>query len=190
MYCALGGKLEPYVKRCAATKITSAEKLMYICKNQLGIEKEYEQKVLPDGKLNIDGFICVFDVSVVPNRSLEKQIEHVAGILNSLMKTKKPIVLVTTKNDDSNDAYTREAEKVIQRKEYKGQIAMIETSAHQNINVELAFIYLAQMIDKAKIRSKLISYAEANRMRKEMLEASTDAFSRLIRTHVKDHRYF
>ena len=40
-----GGKMEPYAKRCASTKITSAEKLMYICKNQLGIEKEYEQKV-------------------------------------------------------------------------------------------------------------------------------------------------
>jgi hypothetical protein len=32
----LGGKMEPYVKRCAATKLTSAEKFMYICKNQLG----------------------------------------------------------------------------------------------------------------------------------------------------------
>lgn len=31
-----GGKMEPYSKRCAATKLTSAEKLMYICKNQLG----------------------------------------------------------------------------------------------------------------------------------------------------------
>jgi hypothetical protein len=28
--------MEPYVKRCAATKLTSAEKFMYICKNQLG----------------------------------------------------------------------------------------------------------------------------------------------------------
>ena len=35
--CAiLGGKMEPYMKRCCATKLTSAEKLMYICKNQLG----------------------------------------------------------------------------------------------------------------------------------------------------------
>lgn len=34
-----GGKMEPYVKRCAASKITSAEKLMYICKNQLGMLK-------------------------------------------------------------------------------------------------------------------------------------------------------
>ncbi len=27
---------EPYVRRCASTRIVSAEKLMYICKNQLG----------------------------------------------------------------------------------------------------------------------------------------------------------
>ena len=30
------GKTDPYYKRCAAVKIQSAEKLMYICKNQLG----------------------------------------------------------------------------------------------------------------------------------------------------------
>ena len=30
------GKTEAYFKRCAAVKIHSAEKLMYICKNQLG----------------------------------------------------------------------------------------------------------------------------------------------------------
>lgn len=28
--------MEPYIKRCVSTQITSAEKLMYICKNQLG----------------------------------------------------------------------------------------------------------------------------------------------------------
>lgn len=31
-----GAKTDPYVKRCSACKLTSAEKLMYICKNQLG----------------------------------------------------------------------------------------------------------------------------------------------------------
>lgn len=35
----LAGKMDPYIKRCAASKITSAEKLMYICKNQLGMKK-------------------------------------------------------------------------------------------------------------------------------------------------------
>lgn len=62
----------------------------------VGIEKEYEQKVLPDGKINIDGFLCVFDVSVVPSRSLEKQVEMVTCILNNLIKTKKPVILVSS----------------------------------------------------------------------------------------------
>lgn len=161
---------------------------MYICKNQLGIEKEYEQKVLPDGKLNIDGFVCVFDVSVVPSRSLEKQIEIVAAILNNLIKTKKPVVLVTTKNDDANEIYVREAEKLVQRKEYKGAITLVETSAHENINIDLAFILLAQMIDRSKMRSKVISYMEAARMRKEIMDVATEAFQRLVKTHVADCR--
>ena len=180
--------MEPYAKRCAATKITSAEKLMYICKNQLGIEKEYEQKVLPDGKLNIDGFLCVFDVSIVPNRSIEKQVDIVANILNNLVKTKKPVVLVTTKNDDANEQYVKEAEKLVLRKEYKNSIALVETSAHENINIELAFMVLAQLIDKTKARSKIIPFSEAARARKELLDASTESLQRLIRIHVTDYR--
>lgn len=173
--------MEPYIKRCAATKITSAEKLMYICKNQLGIEKEYEQKVLPDGKLNIDGFICVFDVSIVPSRSLEKQVEFVAAILNNLVKTKKPIVFVTTKNDDSNEVIVREADKLLQRKEYKGAVPLVETSAHDNVNVDLAFMLLAQIIDRSKVRAKTISYAESARTRKELMDVASEAFMKLIR---------
>lgn len=63
--------MEPYTKRCASSRVYSAEKLMYICKSQLGIEKEYEQKVMPDGRLNIDGFIVCYDVSAVPGNFLE-----------------------------------------------------------------------------------------------------------------------
>lgn len=69
-----GGKQEPYLKRCTATRLQSAEKLMYVCKNQLGIEREYEQKVLHEGRIAIDGFVCVFDVSPVPNRNIEVSI--------------------------------------------------------------------------------------------------------------------
>nr|CAI5846227.1 unnamed protein product [Callosobruchus analis] len=180
------GKMEPYVKRCAATKITSAEKLMYICKNQLGIEKEYEQRVLPEGKLNIDGFICLFDVSVVPSRSIEKQVEFVAAILNNLIKTKKPIVFVTSKNDDANDAYIKEAHRLIQRNEYKNSIAMVESSAHDNVNIDICFMVLAQMVEKTKVRSKVPSYAEAAFAKKEIMDAASEAFMRLIRIHVTD----
>ncbi|XP_025422553.1 rho GTPase-activating protein 190 isoform X5 [Sipha flava] len=183
-----GGKMDPYVKRCVASKITSAEKLMYICKNQLGIEKEYEQKVLPDGKFNVDGFLCVFDVSVVPSRSIEKQLEVVTNILINVIKTKKPVVLVTTKNDEFNEAYVREVEKLVARKEFKGAIPIVETSAHQNINVDTAFIALAHLIDRFKGRTKIVPYLESVRMRKEVLDSTTDAYQTLIQTQVTDYR--
>lgn len=182
------GKMEPYMKRCAALRVNSAEKLMYICKSQLGIEHEYEQIVLPDGRLAIDGYICVFDVSSVPNRPVEKQAEFVAGIINNLLKNKKPIVLVTTKNDDATESYVREAERLVQRKEFKNQILLVETSSHEAINVDLAFILLAQMIDKAKTRSKVVSYAEAARQRKDLLDLSTERVTQLIRHQITDHR--
>ncbi|XP_037027323.1 rho GTPase-activating protein 190 isoform X6 [Bradysia coprophila] len=181
------GKMESYVKRCTASKIVSAEKLMYICKNQLGIEREYEQKVIPDGKLTIDGFICVFDVSQVPNRSLEKQVEFVNNIITTAMKNKKPVLLVTTKNDEANEMYIREAEKICQRKEYKGTVFMVETSSHEAINIDLAFLLLAQIIDKAKTRTKITTYQEAAKSRKELLDISSEAVSRLIRCQISDY---
>ncbi|EAT39017.1 AAEL009157-PA [Aedes aegypti] len=182
------GKMEPYTKRCSAIRLSSQEKLKYICKNQLGIEHEYEEIVLPEGRFLVDGFVCVFDVSVVPNRTVEKQVEFITQIINNILKNKKPVVLVTTKNDDSNELYIREAEKICARKEYKGQIVMVETSAHESINVDLAFIVLAQMIDKAKQRSKIMSYAEAAKQRTDLLNASSEYVTRLIRTQITDHR--
>jgi len=183
-----GGKMEPYVKRCANTKLTSAEKFMYICKNQLGIEKEYEQKVMPEGKLNIDGFICLFDVSMVPSRPIERQLEFVNAILMNLMKAKKPIVLATTKNDEAFDGFVREAERLIARKEFKGSIALVETSAHENVNVDQAFLVLAQMVDKTKNRMRIVPFAEAARSRKDVLDISTEAYQRLIRAQVTDFK--
>ncbi|KAL0810130.1 hypothetical protein ABMA28_010927 [Loxostege sticticalis] len=182
------GKTETYVKRCVATKLQSAEKLMYVCKNQLGIEKEYEQKLMPDGKLSVDGFLCVYDVSLVPGRSWEKQNEVLAAILQNIIKLKKPVVLVTSKNDEACEQGVREAERLVQRKEFKGAIPIVETSSHDNVNVDQAFVLLAQMVDKAKARIKVANYAEALRIRRETLDFVTEAFTQLIRIHVQDHK--
>ncbi|KAL7744220.1 hypothetical protein ACLKA6_009185 [Drosophila palustris] len=181
------GKMDPYLKRCTASKVFSAEKLMYICKNQLGIEKEYEQKVMPDGRLSIDGFVVVFDVSPVPNRSVEKQVEFVQNVIANILKNKKPLVLVTTKNDDAYELYVREAEKISQRKDYKSTVQLIETSAHESINIDLAFLMLAQMIDKVKNRVKIISYQESAKSRKELLDIRSEAVTRLIRNQITDY---
>lgn len=104
--------------------------------------------------------------------------------MNNLIKTKKPIVLVTTKNDDANELFVKEAERLVNRKEYKGAIPMVETSAHENINVDMAFIALAQLVDRIKGRSKILPYHEAARSRKEQLDLTADAFAALIRSQV------
>ncbi|XP_055930699.1 rho GTPase-activating protein 190-like isoform X7 [Argiope bruennichi] len=182
------GKTDPYYKRSAATKLTSAEKLMYICKNQLGIEKEYEQKLLPDGKINIDGFVCCFDVSEVQGRSIEKQVEFTALILTNLLKTKKPVVLATTKNDEAKEMYVKEAERLVNRKEFKNSIPIVETSSHENVNVDLTFIIVAQMIDRTKGKAKLVPFLESARSRKEVLDFCTEAYQSLIRAQVTDYR--
>ncbi|XP_064634058.1 rho GTPase-activating protein 190-like isoform X4 [Lineus longissimus] len=185
------GKTEPYVKRCAASKIQSAEKLMYICKNQLALEHEFEQKLLPDGKLNVDGFLCLFDASEVPNRTLERQVEVISHIIGNLMKTKKPIVLVVTKMDEVNENYVREVERLAQRKELKVPIPIVETSAHDGVNVESAFLTLAHLIDSAKLKNprlRLVPFAEAAHSRKELLKVAEEAYQHLLRSHILDYK--
>ncbi|XP_064477601.1 rho GTPase-activating protein 190-like isoform X2 [Ornithodoros turicata] len=187
------GKTDPYIKRSTTTRLTSAEKLMYICKNQLGIEKEYEQKLFPDGRMGVDGFVCVFDVCQVPGRMIEKQVEFTAALLNALLRTRKPVILATTKGDEAVDAYIREAERLVARKDLKGQVPLVETSAHENINVENAFLLIAQMADKAARGGRggvgrIAPFTEAVRARREALDQATEAFQSLVRTQVTDHR--
>ena len=41
------------------------------------------------------------------------QVETTVRILNNLMLSKKPVVLVTTKADEGNDIFMREAERLV-----------------------------------------------------------------------------
>ena len=132
-----------------------------------GIDREYAQKLMPDGKFIVDGFLCVFDVSLVPNRVPEKQTEFVAQILMNLVRTKKPVVLVATKCDEANEIGVREIERLVNRKELKGlNIPVIETSAHEGVNIDAAFFTLAQLIDRTRGRSRVLTFYEAAHSRR------------------------
>ena len=65
---------------------------------------------------------------------------------------------------------------------------IVETSAHENVNVDLAFLVLAQMVDKSKNRMRIVPFAEAARSRKDVLDVVTEGYLRLIRTQVTDFR--
>lgn len=187
------GKTETYLKRCAALRLCSAEKLMYVCKSQLGIEKEFEQRLMPEGRLNVDGFVCVYDVSHVPGRPADKQAEFAATLLQTLVRTRKPVVLAATKTDEACEMHLREAERLVARKELRGQVPLVETSAHENVNVDLAFLLVAQLVDRGAKGSsrwggRVPSFLEASRARREALDQATDAFQALVRAQVTDPR--
>ena len=89
--------LQPYIKRAAASKLQSAEKLMYICTDQLGLEQDFEQKQMPEGKLNVDGFLLCIDVSQGCNRKFDDQLKFVNNLFVQLSKSKKPVIIAATK---------------------------------------------------------------------------------------------
>lgn len=149
-------------------------------------DSAYEQKLMPEGKLNIDGFICCFDVSKVSQTTMMQQVDFVITLLNAAMKTKKPIVLVTTKNDDADKRYLQEVAKIAARKDYKGNIPIVESSAHKNVNVEQAFLVLAHMMDKNKRRPIITPYVDAFKQRQEIEEVAIEAYKNLLRIHVTD----
>ncbi|XP_076471931.1 rho GTPase-activating protein 190-like isoform X2 [Babylonia areolata] len=184
------GRTEPYIKRCTAVRVQSAEKLMYICKDQLGMETDssYEQKLMPEGRMAVDGFLCCFDVSQVPQRSTEKQLEFVSSLLSAAMKTKKPVVVVSTKQDEADEQIVRDLERLLGRREFKGTVQWVETSAHDNVNIEVAFMLLAHLIDRSKPRFKILPYLDAAKQRREICQVATEAYRHLLRSSINDPR--
>ena len=66
-------------------------------------------------------------------------------------------------------------------------IPVVETSAHENVNVDAAFYTLAQMIDRTRGRSRILSYYEAAHARREQLDFATETYLRLVRINVTDY---
>jgi len=64
---------------------------------------------------------------------------------------------------------TVRAYRVIYLKKLQLGIPVIETSAHEGVNVDAAFFTLAQLIDRTRGRSRILNYYEAAHVRREIL---------------------
>ncbi|NXK95896.1 RHG35 protein, partial [Formicarius rufipectus] len=168
----------------AATKLASAEKLMYFCTDQLGLEQDFEQKQMPDGKLLVDGFLLCVDVSRGMNRNFDEQLKFVSTLYGHLAKTKKPVVLVLTKCDEGVERYIRDAHAFALGKK---SLQVVETSARSNVNVELAFGTLAQLVDRSRGKAKIIPYFEALKQQSQQIAAAKDRYEWLLGRLVKGH---
>ena len=47
------------------------------------------------------------------HRPVEQQIDYISVLLSNLLKTKKPIVLATTKNEEGAESYVKDVEKFL-----------------------------------------------------------------------------
>ncbi|KAL2096372.1 hypothetical protein ACEWY4_008520 [Coilia grayii] len=176
--------LQPYIKRAASTKLASAEKLMYFCTDQLGLEQDFEQKQMPDGKLTVDGFLLCVDVSRGMNRNFDDQMKFVTNLYNQLAKTKKPVVMVLTKCDEGVERYIKDSHTFALTKK---NLQVVETSARSNVNVDLAFITLVQLIDKSRGKPKIIPYFEALKQQSQQIASAKDRYEWLVSRIVKNH---
>ncbi|KAJ8288764.1 hypothetical protein COCON_G00014230 [Conger conger] len=176
--------LQPYTKRAAASKLQSAEKLMYICTDQLGLEQDFDQKQMPDGKLNIDGFVLCIDVSKGCNRKFDDQMKFVNSLYSQMSKSKKPIIIAATKCDECVEQYLRDLQAYASNKK---NLLVVETSARYCINVELCFQALTQQMDKKSGKPKTIPYLDAYKFQRQQVTTVTDKFVKLIVQTVKDY---
>ncbi|XP_010871103.4 rho GTPase-activating protein 35 [Esox lucius] len=176
--------LQPYIKRAAANKLASAEKLMYFCTDQLGLEQDFEQKQMPEGKLMVDGFLLCVDVSRGMNRNFDDQMKFVTNLYNQLAKNKKPVVLVLTKCDEGVERYIKDSHTFALTKK---NLQVVETSARSNVNVDLAFLTLVQLIDKGRGKPKIIPYFEALKQQSQQIATAKDRYEWLVSRIVKNH---
>ncbi|KAM8920963.1 rho GTPase-activating protein 5 [Pelodytes ibericus] len=176
--------LQPYIKRAAASKLQSAEKLMYICTDQLGLEQDFDQKQMPEGKLTIDGFVLCIDVSQGCNRKFDDQLKFVNNLYVQVAKAKKPIIIAATKCDECVDHFLREVQGFASNKK---NLQVVETSARNNINVETCFTALVQMLDKTRSKPKVIPYLDAFKTHRQLVASATDKYEKLIVQTVRDY---
>ncbi|VDK39841.1 unnamed protein product [Taenia asiatica] len=181
-------RLHEYILRSTATKICSPGKLRYYCIDQLGHEECYKQEYFPHvGPFEVHGFLVIYDVSrrascQIPDLQ-QQQLAFLIDVLSLISKRKKPVVVVAAKRDNVDEQCLSSVTQFLQKSADFRKIPVVETSAHKNINVELAFLTLARLLENignsSKSRSaklKLLSYQEATREQDEHQRRLREAF--------------
>lgn len=105
-------------------------------------------------------------------------------MLNTTIKTKKPIILITTKNNNTNKKYLQKITKIATRKNYKNNIPIIKTSTHKNINIKQTFLILTHIINKNKRRPIITPYINTFKQRQKIKKITIETYKNLLRIHI------
>jgi hypothetical protein len=144
-------------------------------------------KTFPKDKINIDGFLCIYDLSS------NTPISDFLILLQLLLKTRRPIIIVTTKNDliNTQSILSLEFEQSIHYS--LPNIPIIHTSAHEHVNIqsvlELA-LYACDETTRKSFYTKYIppNYIDALKNEQSLKHVIQTEYRGLLNRHVPDFR--
>jgi hypothetical protein len=146
-----------------------------------------ELKIFSKDKINLDGFLCIYDLSS------KKILSDFIILLHSLFKTRRPIIIVTTKNDliDNQLLVALQFEQSIHHS--FPTIPIIHTSAHEHVNIqsvlELA-LYACDETTRKSFHTKYIppNYNDAYKNEQSLKHVIQTEYRALLNRHVPDYR--
>lgn len=160
-----------------------------------------QSRAFPKEKVIIDGFLCLHDLSS------NKQISDLLFLLHGLFKTRRPVFLITTKNDaiENQSEMATLFEQSIRRSQsndaqYLTNIPILHTSANEYVNIQSIFELALFFFDDPhsqtsrkhsnalNISSKYLppSYDEAFRNEQSIKQAIISEFRSLLKRYVTE----
>lgn len=146
-----------------------------------------DRKTFPKEKINIDAFLCVYDLAS------NKPVADFLVVLHVLLKTRRPIILVTTKNDLLSNPASLSLQFEHSIHHSLPQIPIIHTSAHEHVNIqsvlELA-LYACDETTKKAFHTKYIppNYSDAYKNEQSLKHVIQSEYRALLNRHVPDFR--
>eukprot|EP00118_Oscarella_pearsei_P013921 m.115658 g.115658 ORF g.115658 m.115658 type:complete len:521 (+) comp37557_c0_seq4:30-1592(+) len=187
----------PYVERALLRSLEARGKTTYIDMDAVGTDAGGESAVpFPQafGKKGVQGFLCLYDPTLVTDHPLigKRQNQLVQQLIwHSQNRLKLPIVMAVTKCDTISSADFDQHSGIKEARHLAATAAkklpLIFCSAQKNVNVDSAFLCLANMILKGKLDGCLPDveeYIEAAVTKEEETKMAEDEFRRLLNAKV------
>jgi len=174
------------MKRAFATKnLPSASgKVAYCGPDQFADPQKYPKPDKFPEKFQIDGFVVCVDMSLnFATVSLETQ-KIFDKLMSEALTSKKPVVIAATKCDKLVPATMEKIHGLVSKS--KRQIPVVETSSVENVNTELVFYLVADLIAKVKFKTKHLSYVDAEKVVKQRKDHLAEELHQLLKEKVTD----
>ncbi|CAF0860828.1 unnamed protein product [Didymodactylos carnosus] len=227
-----GDNHEIYIKRASTVTIKVDEKLI-TSNNIVSSSGEYgDDSMLSNNvshpllkrfprdfkvKNQVDAFICVYDISSGDDlsSSQQSQFDSFLSLLIPLLKTKRPILIVTTKNDivyshNQQIELSSKFEQRVRNSFISTTLSttdiqlhlppILHTSSQQNINIQSIYEILVKLCEQSssistrKLSSntsslfQLPSYIENLKQKEKLEQTLIDDYRQLLIRHVLDFR--